>query len=240
MGGKTDTDAAFTMIELLVGMGIVLVLAITTFATSGRLFSMLEATTCASNLRQVGMGILAHANDNNSVLPGPLLSAQWSYRDNSSQLSWQLREYLEVNQDITRAGRKDVFMCPAFFRYGRTIRNFQAYNVPAYGMNIQVLMDGQAGWQQPFGYANSREPQLFHTTKDFPPMRLADLDRIVDASGRPARSTTWAMRDADRQDGRFSGFSYLPPPRTPIRPVHGDRRLALFFDFHVGPMPLNP
>lgn len=85
----------------------------------------------------------------------------------------------------------------------------------------------------PFGYLNSEYPALYGTSIDFPPMRLAELSEIRDQEGRPARTTTWMMKDIDYEDlimqQHVMEFTpYLPPSR-----VHGDHRNAIFFDFHM-------
>ncbi|MFA7343547.1 MAG: type II secretion system protein [Terrimicrobiaceae bacterium] len=229
----------FSLVELMAGMGIVAMLAAVVLPAVSAIGPLADNTRCVSNLRQIGQGILAYAQDHDGTLPGPLISAQYPYWETSWQITWHLRDYLELDKTRGKTGRADVFMCPAYLRAGRKAANFKPYNSPVYGMNIQVPMEGETRVQQPFGYANSWEPNTFRQIRDYPPMRLADLDRIRDAQGRPARSTTWAMRDVDRQDGRFDGLGTPSILATPATPVHGDRRNALFFDFHVGAMPTN-
>jgi len=232
---KTKTAQAFTLVELIVTIGIVLALGALILPAASQVQGLRDNTICASNLRQVGLGILSYAHDHNGLLPGPLVSGQFAYWPHYSQLSWHLRDYLELDQDISKRGFRDVFMCPAYLRAGRKMANFRPYNVRVYGVNIQVPMEGESRLQQPFGYANSQEPNTFREYRDYPPMRLLALDRICDAEGRPARSTTWAIRDADRVDGRFDGTG-LRGNSNLTSPVHGDRRYALFFDFHVEAM----
>jgi len=232
-------EEGFSMMELMAGVGIVAVLAATVIPAASRLRPLAENTRCVSNLRQIGQGILAYAQDHDGMLPGPLISAQYPYWEASSQITWHLRDYLELDKTMGKTGRDDVFMCPAYVRAARKAGNFKPYSSPVYGMNIQVPMEGETRLQQPFGYANSSEPNTFRQIRDYPPMRLIDLDRIRDAQGRPARSTTWAMRDVDRQDGRLDGLGTSSTSAIPATPVHGDRRNALFFDFHVEAMPAN-
>lgn len=87
-----NNPRAFTMVEVLVVVGIVLFLGALVLPAAGRVQALRDNTVCASNLRQVGLGILNYAHDHNGLLPGPLLSGQFAYWPHYSQLSWQRRD----------------------------------------------------------------------------------------------------------------------------------------------------
>lgn len=223
--------AGFTLVEVMVTAGILLILAATAYPAITGLSRLREDTMCSSNLRQIGMGILTYANDNDGRLPGPLLTAQYPYYTSSNQLSFVLRDYLPVDMTLNKSGekavKKDVFVCPGFRRVVKKLGS-----LPVYQLNITVTMDGAPEYRQPFGYPNSEYRETFGRRDDVPPMRLVDLPRITDKDGRPAQMTTWMLKDYDkqppRQDAVLSSFA-----NAPAKMVHRTHRNTLFFDFHV-------
>lgn len=63
------TRSAFTLIELLVVVAIIAVLAAILFPVFAQAKAAAQATTCLSNLKQVGLGTTMYANDHDDTLP---------------------------------------------------------------------------------------------------------------------------------------------------------------------------
>lgn len=62
---------AFTLVELLIVLAIVGILAAILFPVFSQARASARAASCASNLKQIGLGILQYAGDHNGLLPVP-------------------------------------------------------------------------------------------------------------------------------------------------------------------------
>src|SRR5690349_1348033 len=75
MQWKAGTDdSGFTLVELLVVIGIIAVLAGLLLSAIGTTKGKVLRVVCASNLRQIAIAIHLYAADNDDSLPGPLLT----------------------------------------------------------------------------------------------------------------------------------------------------------------------
>lgn len=227
---------AFSLVELMVSMGLLAMVAALAVPAFQKLRSDALDTQCTSNLRQMGLGICQYVHDNAGTLPGPLNAGQLAYNSSYSQLSRFVADYLNLDRD-SRKRRADVFVCPAF----RALIGERVAVVPVYRVNAHVTMRGFQGPQPPFGYPNSQFPDVYNTRLDFMPMKAVKLADIVDEQGNPAQATTFAIKDMDAADAYYSQFlkSYGKTGLLPKK-AHGDRRNALFFDFHVEAVDFSP
>jgi prepilin-type N-terminal cleavage/methylation domain-containing protein len=66
---RRGSGAGFTLIELLVGIAIIAILAALLFPVFARAREQGRKTTCLSNLRQIGAGLLMYAQDYDETLP---------------------------------------------------------------------------------------------------------------------------------------------------------------------------
>lgn len=235
LGGFASGRSGFTLVEILVVVGIVAILGALTIPVLASSIRKQDDVVCLSNLRQIGLGIQLFAADNNGNLPGPLYIAQYPWYNDPVQLCWQLTNYLPVDRTTTKYKFRDVFVCPAFRKSLKKLGN-----APVYALNINVPMGADQTIRQPYGYPNRTYTALFGDQADFPVMKLHQLAEIVDTNGRAAAASTWMLKDIDQEDPwlqslPLNGFANFPKTK-----VHRDHRNALFYDFHVESVDRNP
>ena len=222
--------SAFTLIELLVVISIIAVLAALLLPVLGKVQENANAIKCSSNLRQIGVAINAYTTDNDGLLPGPLSIAQYPMLTGGTlddqSLYKKLAKYLgyddQVGPSTPREGT-NIFVCPS---QQRVVKNVLA---PVYVLNPRQIVELM---KPPFG-----DPDA-----NLDPVKKATLSTWVDSTTDPANprpvdlSQTWAIKDADQQ--AFIGTTTPVQPAgqsaMPAKPVHGDFRNALFYDWHVG------
>jgi len=213
--------AAFTLLELLVVIAIIAILAGIGLAVSSSVRQSADRTKCLSNLRNVGAAIGTYVGEHEGVLPGPLWTLQscWYKVTDPATLATQLAPYMGLTLDYQKR-RMDVFVCPAWQRGGPYADD------ESFLLNTQVVVNGTM--INPWGDANLADDGAnSDPTSSSAPKVLA---RLSDAS----LSLIWAMQDLDAQS-----VADNKPPGIAPKPVHGDKRNALFFDFHVEAIPLN-
>src|SRR5437899_9409480 len=107
---KPRGDAAFTLIELLTVIAVILALAALLLPVVSRAKTESQRGTCVSNLRQVSLAIRMYADDNKDVLP------QLGQPSRGGGLVWigfrpVVQTYLGIHSQASP--RDKAFVCPA-------------------------------------------------------------------------------------------------------------------------------
>jgi hypothetical protein len=183
---------------------------------------------CMSNLKQVGIAMQLFVTDNSDNLPGPLKStARPSYDNTSSQeLIWYLADYLDSQDPTSVPVEKpviaEIFVCPAYQRYAPEPG-------PMIGRKCYLLNDNiPTGAQHvaPFGYPEQPATDTSPLIPLVPPMKLTQLENLA------SLADTYALTDLDH----LNAPDIQDPivwKLTPPKPVHGEVRNELYFDWHV-------
>lgn len=126
---------AFTLIELLVVIAIIAILAAILFPVFAQAKAAAKSTSTLSNVKQLGLGVLMYANDNDDMTPGTWMcgeattdpiycGADWWSFDNTkfvvwSTLVWPYLKNGQITMDATaNTGVATMAPTPGAFNWG--------------------------------------------------------------------------------------------------------------------------
>jgi prepilin-type N-terminal cleavage/methylation domain-containing protein/prepilin-type processing-associated H-X9-DG protein len=132
--------AGFTLLEVLVVMGIIAIIFTILATTIGRVYDRAKIITCASNERGLYLACINYANDNNNMLPCPSLDNESPSTVGGPQVCWAMDQASVADFQVgtlwpympaSLSARQQAIMCPSdtsgFARVGTAInaqRNF--------------------------------------------------------------------------------------------------------------------
>ena len=150
----------FTLVELLVVIAVIAILAGLLLPVLARARLKAQATSCLSNLKQVGMAIQMYADDHDGTLPGPCFNgARASYDQSSStELIYYIATYLGNPAPSGNTVIANVFVCPGYVQFAPNVTSMEGRK--CYLLNSDIDPD-PANQVPPFGYPpNNGAPQI--------------------------------------------------------------------------------
>ncbi|MDX2082344.1 MAG: type II secretion system protein [Terrimicrobiaceae bacterium] len=179
MNGRSR-GGAFTLVEMLVVVAIVMILAALLFPAFATIRARADAAKCLSQLRQVGTAISLYVSENNGTLPGPLWSTQppLAARDNNN-VTWLggfLAPYLGVqlpNGPTTTFVTVPTMFCPV------NLQRKVSRGTGMWTVNGSVDVNGltRSPWGHPSGVGDLRTPA-----------RMSSISNVA---------STWALQERD-------------------------------------------
>jgi prepilin-type N-terminal cleavage/methylation domain-containing protein len=228
------SSQGFTLIELLVVIAIICILAGLLMPAVSTARRQSNDTKCISNLRQLGVGILAYATDHDSTLPGPCPTGMGTTLSSSAktQLIYFLQPYLGLPKPTTTAYHPEILHCPAADALAAQ-KGLQWYNLTLMAAYANNTLPPSKNYMSKQALGDS------DSTPALPPLRLGSIFAAIN----PAVTTTPGGSAATPSeipvireiDGSLSTTWPWPVAATPF---HGDHENCLFLDWHVGR--LNP
>ena len=223
----------FTLLELLVVIAIISILAALILPAVGTARGHANDTKCVSNLRQLGVGILAYTTDHDSILPGPCPAGVGTSLTSSSksELIYFLQPYLGLPTPTATAYYPEILHCPAAdalaAQQGQKWYNLtlmDAYSSNDYPPSKRYITEGYI-----LGYSD-RTPALA-------PLRLASISSAINPAVKDPNGNTATPSEIPLLREIDSSLGTWPWP-VAATPLHGDHENCLFLDWHVGR--LNP
>lgn len=204
---------AFSLVEVLVVLGIVVVLAALVVPMALRSQRAAERADSSARLRTMSQAILLYATDHQQTLPGPLWPGQVMLYDpaREGRLVRDLADYLLVERRDTPYLAAQ--MIPQAYR--RAMRGSKMDDARIYVMNSGIDIEG-GGKLEPFGVLTG--PDVL------PPLTLQRVQ------GLPA-ADDWMIAEADQQHPAVA--SAVWKANSPALPVHGNARAQARFDGSV-------
>ncbi|MEX2607301.1 MAG: type II secretion system protein [Kiritimatiellia bacterium] len=208
---RSQRRCGFTLIELLVVIAIIALLMALVVPVVSRSMRLASQTKAISNFRQLGTVLQIYAVDNNGRLPGPLYTNQRSGYKQGLPLGIGAKLWSEMGLPEPTEDFQPIplLIVPALWKwpYTRNDPNPGAYTV----VRDVPLPDGSSG--HPFGLSNN---------SSLPTMPLFQI---------PKPTSTWAIWERGGAGDPISGN------RSFSEPIHGKRRVVLFFDGHTQAVP---
>jgi type II secretory pathway pseudopilin PulG len=221
---KRRSFKAITLVELIVVVSVIAILfAIVIGGVIGNVRDRADLAGSSSNLRGIGAAVSLYTNENLGSLPGPILRGQGAvYGMGADSLLYHIGEYMSLGPVPESDQRRfiDSFACPGWKRNVSSEARSARTPTVVWWLNMEAKLVDTDQRREPWGWSN-HDPDGPNAKRRIPirHMQIAD----------PARQM--AIQSVDALIG--------PWARIPQKPVFGDVRIRLFFDWSVETVPVE-
>ena len=253
-------DAAFTLVELLVVIGIIATLIALLLPALSRARAHASMVQCAANLHQIGMAVVMYTNNNHGYLPIGYRYAQAPLSATvSADSAWAgalVAERLLPDERLTSpltVGHKSVLRCPDGVDRVLTNADYAAMNASATRLPLaasgyaQAYTCGQYLGVDPAGAAtfyfvqtNYSANSIINVAVNYYPFDFVDpanYNAVPPIGPRTAKKIT-AMREPQTLIGIYDGAGVHNgrDDRVSARHINNTMTNVMFMDAHVASM----
>ena len=215
--GRAATRSGFTLIELLVVIAIIALLAAILFPVFGRARENARRASCASNLKQIGLGVMQYVQDYDETMP----FQGFSY--SVTNYSTDSRSWIHKTQPYIKSWQ--LYACPSSVEGSGSGNNYSSYLVNGV-VCVAVYSLGSTSYTAGTEYAE--------------PVRVARIgtpSELIFAHEGSGRSSSANIRPYGEASTSSDGFKlYLnndSASTTYYDDIHFDGSNLLYSDGHV-------
>ena len=226
---RRNTKGAFTLIELLIVIAIIAILAAILFPVFARARENARRTSCSSNLKQLGLGVMQYIQDYDETYP-----FNWDYDGGGSITNPELEGWRYYMQPYVKSVQ--IFQCPSSAPpSGTTTANIKITTPSATGISVAFRYNYAAN-------ANIIRKQTFTATPAVP-LKISAMQRpsemllIADSLHNNLDSDIWTVVNASKPVVNVSAATDAGSSIEPESARHLGGSNIVFADGHVKWLP---